>query len=113
MKKNKRTVHITAAQFPDDHRSEYQIATTETKKHQHTKVVLRYGKSDTWVDNIKGTTASSITDTEDGVVVKFEGKQLELDYSELSQLHAMLLYFHDDKLFPQTGLGFSFLKKQR
>lgn len=78
--------------------SEYDIQITQDirggiNQGWNQQVQMTYGSDSGWMNHIKGTEAASLRDNGNGVKLKIGNKIVKLDYSEIAQIQALLLYY--------------------
>lgn len=54
------------------------------------KIQLKYADSDVWASHVKGTTTAKLVDTGDGIKIKTENHELDLDYGEFVELYHLI-----------------------
>lgn len=59
-------------------------------KVEDNKINLNYANSDVWASHVKGSNIGKLKDTGDGVKIKTENHDLDLDYGEFVELYHLI-----------------------
>jgi len=72
------------------------------------RIKMKYGQNSDWAQHIKGTTAAKLKDNGDDITITLGNQKITLDYSEIEQLQALLMYHNDVSNLNDSPATFTF-----
>jgi len=68
------------------------------------RVNMKYGHNSGWAPHVVGETAATLRDNGDGMKISVGGVKIALDYSELEQLLALLIFHNEVSELNDTAI---------
>ena len=68
------------------------------------RVNMKYGYNSGWAPHVVGETAATLRDNGDGMKISVGGVKIALDYSELEQLLALLIFHNEVSELNDTAI---------